>query len=187
MAHKTLLSSSILGHNLRSFLGEIWNWPPNTEGKERWKKEADHSRLVGGRFNKQRNLHTRLVLATQSRVDLCTHRQNLKFTQRLKGGSVTYTIQVVSTTHCSLKAASLKMGPTVGTVGRVYLPRAGEGRGASDCLGSACGSSSVTSSPQSPLTWRNGEICKVVPPSLQDLPEIPFSGPSTHSTYFQAF
>ena len=26
------------------------------EGKERWKKEANPSRLVGGRFNKQRNL-----------------------------------------------------------------------------------------------------------------------------------
>ena len=26
---------------------------PYTEGKERPKKEADHSRLVGGRFNKQ--------------------------------------------------------------------------------------------------------------------------------------
>lgn len=32
--------------------------------------------------------------------------------------SFIYTIQMVSTTHCSLKAASLKMTPTEGTVGR---------------------------------------------------------------------
>ena len=29
---------------------------------ERWKKKADHSRLGGGRFNKQENLLMRLVL-----------------------------------------------------------------------------------------------------------------------------
>lgn len=32
--------------------------------------------------------------------------------------SFIYTIQMVSTTHCSLKAASLKIIPTEGTVGR---------------------------------------------------------------------
>ena len=37
--------------------------PPYTEGKEKLKKVADHSRLVGGRFNNQRNLlHMRLVI-----------------------------------------------------------------------------------------------------------------------------
>jgi hypothetical protein len=30
--------------------------------KERWKKKSDHSRLVGGNFNKQRNTHARFVL-----------------------------------------------------------------------------------------------------------------------------
>ena len=43
----------LLVWNLKSFLGEIWNWPPCTEGKERLKKKADHPRLVGGRFIKQ--------------------------------------------------------------------------------------------------------------------------------------
>lgn len=33
------------------------------EGRERPKKEADHSRLVGDNFNKQENLHIRLVLS----------------------------------------------------------------------------------------------------------------------------
>lgn len=35
---------------------------PVHESMERPKIEADCSRLVGGRFNKQENLHTRLVL-----------------------------------------------------------------------------------------------------------------------------
>lgn len=36
--------------------------PPYTRGRERLKEETDHSRLVGGKFNKQANFHTRLVL-----------------------------------------------------------------------------------------------------------------------------
>lgn len=35
------------------------------EDRERPKKEADHSRLVGGRFNKQGNLEVRLVLGSE--------------------------------------------------------------------------------------------------------------------------
>ena len=34
---------------------------PYMEGRERWKKEASHSRLVGGRFNKQGKLLMRLI------------------------------------------------------------------------------------------------------------------------------
>jgi len=34
---------------------------------------------------------------------------------------------MVSTTLHSLKAVSLKVAPTVGTVERVYMPRTGEG------------------------------------------------------------
>lgn len=44
------------------------------EDKELVKKETDHSRLVGGRVNKQENLNTRLVLGAATRwVDLHTH------------------------------------------------------------------------------------------------------------------
>ena len=35
---------------------------PIVKGRERGTKEAGHFRLVGGGFNKHRNLHTRLVL-----------------------------------------------------------------------------------------------------------------------------
>ena len=38
-----------------------------------------------------------------------------------------YSVQMVSTTHCSLKAVSLKMASTVGTVGGTHIPRTGEG------------------------------------------------------------
>lgn len=41
-------------------------------------------------------------------------------------GAVTYTVQMVSTTHCSLKAPSPKLAPSVGTVGRMSIPRTGE-------------------------------------------------------------
>ena len=44
---------------LWSSLGEIQNWPSYTEGKERSKKEADHSILVGSHFNQQGNFHMR--------------------------------------------------------------------------------------------------------------------------------
>ena len=37
-------------------------WPLYMGGKERLKKETDHSKLVGGSFNKQENLHTRPLL-----------------------------------------------------------------------------------------------------------------------------
>ena len=40
----------------------MWNWVPHTEGKERPKKEEDHSRLVSGRFNKQRTWNNKACL-----------------------------------------------------------------------------------------------------------------------------
>lgn len=40
-------------------------------------------------------------------------------------GLVVYTIQTVPTTRCSLEAAPLKMTPTAGAVGRVYILRTG--------------------------------------------------------------
>lgn len=40
---------------------------------------------------------------------------------------VTYTLQTVSNLHHSLKTVSLKTAPTVGGLGRVYIPRAENG------------------------------------------------------------
>lgn len=50
------------GVNLGSPLDEICKWPSYMGGKRGPKKEADHSRLIGGGFNKQDSLHMRLVL-----------------------------------------------------------------------------------------------------------------------------
>lgn len=55
------LSTPLVG-NLRISQREIQIWSPDTEGKESLKKEADSSRFVGGRVNKQENLHMMLVL-----------------------------------------------------------------------------------------------------------------------------
>ena len=52
-----LKEKEVLVCTLRGFLGKIWNWPHYMQGKERLKKEAGHSKLVGSRFNKQGHLH----------------------------------------------------------------------------------------------------------------------------------
>lgn len=56
--------------NLGNFTGdEIRNCPPYSEGKERLKKEAVHSILVDGSFNKQ----GKSSWAAIKQIDLYTH------------------------------------------------------------------------------------------------------------------
>lgn len=64
---------SLLVHNLRSSPSEIQNGFLYTEGKETLEKEADHSRLVVGHFNKQGRIRMWLVLVVARRIDLPTH------------------------------------------------------------------------------------------------------------------
>ena len=72
------------------------------------KKEVDHCRLVGGRFKKQENLLTRLVLGDCTITDLHTlPARILKFIQRTELGSVMYTVQVVSAPQDCLTVLSL--------------------------------------------------------------------------------
>ena len=75
-----------------------------------------HTRLVGGKFNKQENLHTRLVLGgcKKSGSPHQPARILKVYIEALTGFSHVY-VQMVSTTHCSLKAESLKIALTVGT------------------------------------------------------------------------
>lgn len=84
---------------------------PYTEGAERQKKE------VGGSFNKQENLHTRLVLGSQKTNRSHTHMP--ESIQRPNLGSVIYITQMISTTPSFLKTI-FGIVPTVGTVGTVY-------------------------------------------------------------------
>ena len=95
------------------------------EGTERLEKEAGHSKLVGGRFNKKGNLLISLILGGYKKRSLNWPSRILNvYIEAL--GLVTYVVQMVSTTHCSLKAVSLKTAPTVGIVGRTYIARSWE-------------------------------------------------------------
>ena len=94
---------------------------PIVEGNERPKKEAGHWRLTVGRFKKQGNLYSSLVLGSQKTkisVPFPFLPSILKLYIEALMVSFIYAVQMVSTTHCTLKAASLKMTPTKGTVGR---------------------------------------------------------------------
>lgn len=59
--NSTVLNAVLLCNLLRNFPGITRNQPPSCRW-QRFKKEADHSTLVGGRINKQGNLLTRLLL-----------------------------------------------------------------------------------------------------------------------------
>ena len=97
-------------------------------GQGETEKETDHSRSSGGRIKKQGNLFMRQVLGSQK-----THRaphppaRILKvYIEVLTGFNHVY-YQKVSTTHCSLKVASLKISLTVGR--RVDCTFKGQRRG----------------------------------------------------------
>lgn len=67
-----------------------------TKGGERQKKETGHSRLVGGKCNKQGKLHIKLVSDDPKLSrSLFMPTRILKFYIEALLGSVTYTIQVV--------------------------------------------------------------------------------------------
>lgn len=75
----------LLVWNLDSFPSKIWNWSLYTEDKKRLKKEAGHSRLADGRFNKQENLVARLVLGS--------HRTSRSIRNNVRMSTLTTTIQ----------------------------------------------------------------------------------------------
>jgi len=103
------------------FLRWNWSWPPYTEGKQRLKKEANHSRLAGSRFNKQGNLHTRLVLGSYKMRSLP---ESEKFTEALLSWlhiSPDGLSNTVLSEHCILETA-LAMGIVDGRC----FPRTGE-------------------------------------------------------------
>lgn len=65
-----------------------WNLKlaPVHKGKERPKEEENHSRRLGGNFNKQWNLHTKFVRGTHRSADPCTPTRTLKvYTETLTG------------------------------------------------------------------------------------------------------
>lgn len=106
----------------------------------------------------------RLSWICKTWFDLCSTCQNLR--------SV-YTVQKVPPTHCSPKTMSLKIAPTVGTLGRTYIPRTEEGWGASIWLDPILGSTSgnillITSSNNRYLAyWYLTHVLLTVFPKLE--------------------
>ena len=79
--------------------------PPLHVRKERQKKEAGCSRLVGSKFNKQGNVHTgaRRGQPQESRsLHPSAKMLNIYIDTEALMCSVMYPVQMVSTTHCSL-------------------------------------------------------------------------------------
>ena len=99
----------------------MWNF----NNQNRWRHEADPSRLIGGRFNKQENLYMRLVLGGhKTSRSLHLPARILKvYTEALTGFSHIYHPDDLNSTVLS-QGCILETAPTMG---RTYTPRRGEG------------------------------------------------------------
>lgn len=95
------------------------------EGRERPQREADHISFVGGSFNKQGNICTRLVLGAPGGVDLHTCLSTTL--ERLYRGLNWIYHQIISTPHHSLKAVLFRQLLGVGKASRMYIVRTGTG------------------------------------------------------------
>ena len=79
---------------------------PYTESKQRLEKEADHFRLVGGRFNKPGDLHKRHG-CPQGEQTSALPTGMLNSIEMFSLGPVPYSVQMVST-KLPLKSMSFK-------------------------------------------------------------------------------
>ena len=102
------------------------NWPLYTAGKERPKKEADHSKLVGGKLNEQGNLFMRLVLGSHKlkRTPHPPARIWKAYVEALTGCSHIYGPDALNTLLSQV--CILETAPIVETAGRMYIPRTEE-------------------------------------------------------------
>ena len=153
-----LEGQTVLVCNLGSSVGEIWNWPPYAEGKERTRKEVDHSRLVGGSFNRQRNLHLRLVLddCKMSRSPHPSIRILKVYVEALTGFSHVFSPDGLNKTVLSQELSLKCLRLWESWVGCTFQEQ-GRGWGTSDCLGSALGSAGghvlLMTSPNRECQW----------------------------------
>lgn len=118
--------------NLGSFPRALQNWALNTKRKARPEKEAAHSRWAGGSSNKENDLPAGLPRPRDEKSS-SPARQYIK---RLYRG-LSWTQPCAQSRWCqqrlTLKAASLEMAPTVGTVGGRCIIRKEEEWEASNC------------------------------------------------------
>lgn len=115
-------------------------------GKESLKGEPDHPRSVDGRFSEPGNLHARLVWG-RCKMSRSLHPPTRISSVYIEAFTLTCVVQVVSTTPYSVKAMSLKMAPTVGTVGSTHSKDMGGGEEPPIALIQLSGQPTVTSSP----------------------------------------
>lgn len=120
LAGLPILGSQTLGTlEVRSEIGPILGGLGETKGR------GGPSRLVGGRFNNKGNLPSRSVLGSckKSRYLYPPTQISKVYLEALGGIRCIYPPDA----HCSLRGVSLKMAPTVGTVGRAYALRTMKG------------------------------------------------------------
>lgn len=88
---------------------KIWNWPPYTGGRKSLKTKTGYSRLVGGSFNKQGNLHKADLHGFKTSRSPHPLTQTVEvYMEALPGLSHMYTVQRVSTTLCSFTMVFFK-------------------------------------------------------------------------------
>ena len=94
-----------------------------------------HTRLVGGKFNKQENLHTRLVLGgcKMSRSLHPPARILKDYIEALPGFSHLFSPDVLNNTLLS-QVCVLGTAPNMGKARRRHIPRIGEQVRSPDCL-----------------------------------------------------
>lgn len=104
------------------------NWFPYTKSKKRVKKETDHFISLGGRFKKQGNFYTRFAWTARLVADPYTH---WNLTSLYTGLTWVQPYIQPRWSHNPLLSQSgvLKNALTLATVGRMYIPRTGEGVG----------------------------------------------------------
>lgn len=97
------------------------------DGRERPKKKAVHSKLVGDRLNKQGNFLMRLVFGSprMSRSPHSSTRIVKVYKEALTGSSHIHSPDGLNNTL--LSSLCPWTAPAVGTEDRAYIPRTGEG------------------------------------------------------------
>lgn len=92
-------------------------------GPHTWSERKRQTRLVGGSFHTQWNLHTRLVLSSHKMSSSSLHcPQNLNSLHRSLNLVQSYGLNnILLSQSCVLKVVS-----SMGTVGKMYIPRTGK-------------------------------------------------------------
>lgn len=107
--------------------------------KAETKEEASQSRLVVGRFNKEKERQRRFVLGPWSRCLHLPTRILKMYIEALTGFSYLHHLDGLNNTSLS-QGYIFGMAPHLGMVSRVYIPRTGVVVRSLQLLGPACGS-----------------------------------------------